>query len=48
MMLLQRTRAAEIGWKTSYQMDRGGCSQQQRDLPSILQRVGIRQLPGIC
>jgi len=28
MMPLQRARIAEIGWKTSYQMDRGGCSER--------------------
>ncbi len=28
MMLPQRARVAEIGRKTSYQMDRGGCSER--------------------
>lgn len=47
MMLPQRTRIAENGWKTSYQMGRRGCSEKQIiiGLPSILQREGIRQLP---
>ena len=49
MMLPQRARSAEIGWKTSHQMDRRGCREKQVFcLPSILQRGGIRQLPGIC
>lgn len=43
MMLLQRVRVAENGWKTSYQMGRRGCSEKQ-NLPSILQRERIRQL----
>ena len=29
-------------------MDRGGCSQMRSSAQSILQREGMRQLPGIC
>ncbi len=48
MMLPQRARIAENGWKTSHQMDRGG-RREPNDfmILSILRREGIRQLPGI-
>ena len=37
-----------VGLETVWQMDRGGRSQRQRSLPSILRRLGRRYMPEIC
>ena len=47
MMPLQRVRVAESRMRNKLANGPLGCSQMDV-FQSILQRVGIRQLPGIC